>query len=420
MLGAVLFILVLSFLVIIHECGHFFAAKWAKVKVEEFGLGYPPLAVKLFTWKNTLFSLNWIPFGGFVRMEGEELEESIQQPDSNPKKNKTAEYPFYTRSAWQRLVVILAGVTVNFLFAFLAFSIYFTLNGIPALSDMVTIQSPEQVTSISIGTEDYSVANTEELQQYLDQFNQSQPRIGFIAPHSPAEEAQIPTNVKITQVQFEDEVTPITNSLEVVEFVNAHAGQKIKLSTTLPCTGITCPTETNTYDVYIRTDEELTNPSKEGKLGIHFDYSLMVHYPLWQMPFRGTWYGFQQALYMGIFILQSLGDIVYLAVAEAKVSPEVGGPIAIVDQANQAGLFERGALEVLYFMGMLSVNLAIINLLPIPALDGGRAVFILLEKVIGKRTLVKFEGYANYAGFVFLIGLMVLITARDLYNVFIS
>lgn len=421
MFSTFVFILVLSFLVLIHELGHFVAAKWAKVKVEEFGLGYPPRALTLFTWKGTIFSLNWIPFGGFVRMEGEELAAGDQNSVALSKKQKTEEQPFYTRTAWQRLVVILAGVTVNLVFAFLAFSFYFAIKGIPAfVSFPASIADREQIQAISVNDQKYTVTNQEELDSLLTEYQQSQPRIGFVMPQSPAAEENIPTNVKITQVATATDKQAVSANTDLIDFVQKHRGETVTLTTTLECQGISCPEATQDFNVYLRRDDEILDPAKEGPLGIGFDDSLMVFYPTWQMPLRGSSYGLQQSIGMSLFILQSLGDIVRIAATKGRVSAEVGGPVAIVRQASDVGLFNRGFLEILHFAGLLSVNLAIINLLPIPALDGGRAVFILLEKIVGKTRLAVVEGYANYAGFIFLIGLMVLITARDLYNLVVG
>lgn len=421
MVSVVAFILVLSFLVLIHELGHFVAAKWAKVKVEEFGLGYPPRAVALFKWKQTVFSLNWIPFGGFVKMEGEELGEHEKTTETRQTHTSAKSFPFYTRSAWQRLVVILAGVTVNLVFAFLAFSFYFMIQGVPAfLSYPDSVRERDQIRSLTINAQRYQVPDEAELNALLQEYEQSQPRIGFIMPQSPAAEQNMPTNVKIIQVARGEIVYPVASGHELIEFVNAYRGETITLTTTLACSGVSCPTETREYELYVRREDEIIDPTKEGPLGIGFDDTFMVYYSFWQMPLRGTLYGLQQSIGMSLYIMQSLADIVRLAATQGKVSAEVGGPVAIVSQANQVGLFTRGLLEVLYFSGMLSVNLAIINLLPIPALDGGRAVFIMLEKIVGKSRIAVVEGYANYAGFMFLIGLMILITVRDVYNLVVG
>src|SRR5258708_6019281 len=122
------FILMLSLLVIIHELGHFLTARFFKIKIEEFGIGYPPRARTLFTWKGIPFTLNWIPVGGFVKMEG---EDGSANEDNIQHKTKNSFGPFYTKPKWQRLIVILAGATVNFLFGVLAFSVIYSYVGIP-------------------------------------------------------------------------------------------------------------------------------------------------------------------------------------------------------------------------------------------------------------------------------------------------
>ncbi len=118
---------VLAFLVLIHELGHFLAAKWAGVRVKEFGLGYPPRAMTLFRWDETDFTLNWIPFGGFVQMDGED----VLDPDTYEEETSGEGEPFFERPWWQRLVVILAGATVNFIFGVVAFGIVYSIIGIP-------------------------------------------------------------------------------------------------------------------------------------------------------------------------------------------------------------------------------------------------------------------------------------------------
>src|SRR5260221_1182304 len=131
-LTIIAFVIMLSFLVIIHELGHFLTARLFKIKVEEFGLGYPPHARTLFTWKGIPFTLNWIPVGGFVRMEGEDGGESLtDHQKTHVSTDKTHYAPFYTKSRLERLIVILAGATVNFLFGVLAFTIIYSYIVIP-------------------------------------------------------------------------------------------------------------------------------------------------------------------------------------------------------------------------------------------------------------------------------------------------
>lgn len=377
LISITVFILILSFLVIIHELGHFLAAKWAKIHVEEFGLGYPPRALKLFTKWGTLFSLNWIPFGGFVRMEGEDGESSDEEsaePALSKKKRKGA--AFYEKSAAVRLVVILAGATVNFVFGIVAFAILFTIVGIPngAIIDSVAVDSP-------------------------------------------AAQAGINPDTAITGFRVEGQTTSVRSSAEIIGFIERHRGQTVDVITTGPCQENSCGEVQEIASAYVRTVEE--TPSDQGSLGVRFRSEYTKFYPWYEMPFRGAALGTVQALGLGWLILQALQDLVADMFTRGAVPQDIAGPIGIVDQANSSEIFTQGPLALLSFAGMLSINLAVMNVLPIPALDGGRALFIVLEKLIGKKAIQKVEAVANYGGFIFLIGLIVIISARDVFRIVI-
>ncbi|NCN82872.1 MAG: RIP metalloprotease [Candidatus Pacebacteria bacterium] len=361
----VLIILALSVLIIIHELGHFFAARWRGIKVEEFGLGYPPLAMKLFTWKGTVFSLNWIPFGGFVRMAGENdllLTTKKQSKDS-----------YYAASIPSRLIVLLAGVTCNFVFGALAFAIIFTRFGIP-----------QEITDA---------------------------RIGWVMPDSPAATVGLSEDSSIVALATAtEERIEISDSTTVITFIQEHRGQEVMLFTRGEC-DLTCSGPEQEYQVRPRTEAE--TPAGEGSLGIVFKTSTPVFYPTWQMPFRGIVYGTEQAIGMGGSILDALGGLVTTLVHEGKLEKDLSGPVGIVSQASKAGVFAQGFFVALSFVGMLSINLAIMNLLPIPPLDGGKAVLTALESIINKKVVQKIEFFLSYGGYAILLGLIVLITIRD-------
>lgn len=359
-------LLTLSFLVIIHELGHYLAALWAKVKVEEFGLGYPPLAKKLFTKWGTDFSLNWVPFGGFVRMAGEQLK-----PEDKPRKGDFA----YT-SKVKRMVIILAGVTINFIFGILAFTVIYSVDGIP-----VEISSA---------------------------------RIDEIAVDSPAETAGLPTNVDIVGLKIGDEFTPVSSVDDAVEFIQAHPGETVQVAVSGPCQGVSCAESISYYEVYLRTPEE--TPVEQGSLGVAFTGFVTERYPWYEMPFRSTVVGVRQSLAMSQAILVALGDMVS-GISQGEVPEEVAGPIGIVYQVDQMGIFKLGPMMILAFAGMLSINLAVINLLPIPPLDGGRAVLTIAEAIFGRSKTAKVEYYLNYTGYVLLIGLIILVTIKDIWQI---
>lgn len=370
----IIFILVLSFLVIIHELGHLLAAKWAKIKVEEFGVGYPPRALTLFKWGKVVFSLNWIPFGGFVKMIGEDGPES----EGNKKDDKDEEglASFYKKSRFQRLVVILAGVVVNFIFGIIAFSIIFGIKGIP-----IQIEGA---------------------------------RIGLVAPNSPAAIAEMEENTQIKSLSFEEETVEVSSIKDVIIFIDAHKGNEVIVTNTLACDDEVCPTETKKFIVKLRTDDE--TPADQGSLGVGFSDFIYKFYPWYEMPARSIWFGIQQAVFMVLMIIGALVGMIS-QIAGGSIPQDVAGPIGIVDQAASSGIFTEGLLSILNFAAMISINLAVMNLLPIPALDGGRALFIILEKFFGKKMINRIEGYANYGGMIVLLGLIVLITGADIFRI---
>lgn len=373
-MSALIFIVILSVLVIIHELGHYFVAKWNKVQVNEFGLGYPPRALKLFTWANTLFSLNWVPFGGFVKLEGEDgAEENAKE------KRQPGMFAFYERPALAKLAIILAGPLVNFLFGIVAFSVVFSVSGIPHSLD-------------------------------------GQPRIERIMPDTPAAKANIPTSVNILGFKAADGSVVTTKSIpEVQQYVAAHKGQTVTIQFSGPCQQDTCAESLGETELYLRKDEEI--PAGQGSMGIVFSDYYVVRYPWYLMPLYGSQYGITQALDMGWMMLQALGQMARDMVGGKGVSGDVAGPIGIVHQAQKSDILTSGWMMVLSFSGMISINLAVMNVLPIPALDGGRAFFIILGQFVGQKRIEKLENYANYSGFILLIGLIVLISLRDIARI---
>ncbi len=370
-MGIVLFIVILSFLVIIHELGHFFAAKFAKVKVDEFGLGYPPKAFKLFNWQKTEFTLNWIPFGGFVRMQG---EEGYKKGD-----NKTGQ--FYQATILQKLIIILAGATMNFLFGVLAFSIIFMKLGIPKLT--------------------------------------SDARIGVVVQDSPAFQAGLLPQTNIVALQVKDQARFVVTSVDalIIELAK-HKGETVNIFTTGICDNLKCDATEQQYQVYLRTDEEI--PDGQGSMGVVFDPVVYLHYSWWQMPFRALVNGFKQAGFISLQIVYAFRDIIVNVFVGKSMGDAVAGPVGIIHQAQKTGLFEQGFLTILSFAGMLSINLAVMNVIPFPPLDGGRALFIALGGVVRKKKkyLDKFEYYFNYAGYILLLSLIVLVTFRDIVRIF--
>jgi regulator of sigma E protease len=377
-----IFILVLSFLIIIHELGHLFTAIWSGVKVYEFGLGYPPRAATLFFWRGVRFSLNWIPFGGFVHMAGEDGDETAEEPSKDKKKsavvsnNGSAGGPLYTKSKAKRLLITFGGVLVNAVFGMLAFSIFFTLTGIPTLLPNV--------------------------------------RIASIAEGSPAQAAGIPANFEIQEIVHGGGTSKIETVEQVQAIVQKSAGTPITLSLKGPCELETCQEGAQTITVTPRKPEEI--PAGQGALGVRFlPVVVQRFYPWYEMPVRGTWVGLQQTFGMIQETFRALANI-GTQIQQGQVPEDVAGPVGIFSMAKETGILNESVLSVLYFAGVISISLAIMNALPIPALDGGRGVMIIMEMIVGRRRVSRVEPYINLSGYVFLLGLMVLITLKDVYT----
>jgi len=368
------FLLILSFLVFIHEFGHFLAARLVGVFVEEFGLGYPPLVRRLFSWKGTVFTLNALPFGGFVRLYGDESENlEAENPDSINElvvKHKVSEQSkFASKSIGKRLFILLAGISVNFLFGALAFAYIYSRIGIPTPTGKVEISE--------------------------------------VVENSPAKAAGFQLGDRIVAAQADPD-KEFTSSNQFIYFISQHQGETVEVV-------LEREAQQQIASVYIRTPEE-TGPN-EGAVGLLLSDNELKFYPWWQMPFRGMGVGFQEAFGLALLIVDALKQMLADLFLRGTVPKDVSGFVGIVDQAVQVEAVKQGFMSNLNTAALLSINLAIMNLLPIPALDGGRAVFVLAEPLLGKKRRARWEQKANTVGFVFLLGLIVLITLKDIVGI---
>lgn len=347
------FLIILSILIFAHEFGHFLAAKKAGIRVEEFGFGYPP---RVWSKKvgQTIYSLNLLPFGGFVKLLGEE------GPEEGEKEKKGA---FWTKSKRVRTAVIVSGVLANFLLAVVAFSIVYSAVGIP----------------------------TETLEVQV---------VG-IAPDSPAEEAGLKEEDIIVKVE-EEKIEEID---EFVEIVNQSKGKEITIQVER-----THNSQLTTHN-FLLTPRE-TPPEGEGALGVAISNIKMVHYPAWQMPFRGAVEGFREAFGWTVLVVGGLASMIYRLVTTGALPADVAGPVGILQLTS--GVAKSGILTVLQFLGVLSVNLAVINIFPFPALDGGRLLFVGFEAVTGRRAQATFERWVHTVGMIILLFLILLVTLNDI------
>jgi regulator of sigma E protease len=265
------------------------------------------------------------------------------------------------------MLVILAGATVNFAFGVVAFGAIYSQHGIPTDLNAVRIEG--------------------------------------VAAGSPAEVAAIPVGSLVTRLEVEGEQIEVKTGEDLINAVGTHRGETVSLTTDQGATS----------EVYVRKTEEV--PEGEGALGVTLTDFEMRFYPWWQMPFRGMWVGLKAAVSFGGLILESLGTMLKDLITLGQVPADVAGPVGIVYQAEKEGFLREGVWSQLNFAAILSINLAIINVLPFPALDGGRAFFLAVEMLLRKRIKPQIEQWVNSVGFLLLIGLIVLISARDVGRV---
>jgi len=341
------FLIVLSLLILVHELGHFIAARRAGVWVEEFGFGFPPriLAKKV---GETVYSINLLPLGGFVKLHGENKEEEIVD----------RERAFLFKGKLARTVIILAGVAMNFLLALLSFSLTYSFAGIPKETENV--------------------------------------RIIEIRAGSPAERYGLQVGDIVRKI---DGVLVKQNS-DLISYVDSKKGEEITL---------TVEREGRTLELRVVPRKE--TPEGEGALGVVISNIETYHPPLWQRPFVGIYYGFRESLFWGQVVFtgfyQVLRDL-FIGV----VPKDIAGPVGIFALTTHTAQF--GILAIINFIGVLSLNLAILNAVPFPALDGGRLLFVVLEAVIGKKISPKVEYLIHTVGIVILMLLVLAITARDI------
>jgi regulator of sigma E protease len=351
MLIILIVIIGLSLLILGHEAGHFFAAKLFGIKVNEFGFGFPPrIASKKIG--ETEYSLNWLPFGGFVKLAGERGEFAMVEPDGAMRAEETAkEQPdqshlLYLQPAWKKSVVMLAGVFMNFLLGWFFLSLTLMIGAPRALV------------------------------------------VSSAQPNSPAERAGIMAG---------DIIKDFTTTHGFINFVDARRGQEIRV------TVIRNNKELN-FDVVPR----VTTAPNEGAVGVLLAEAGQAR----EGFFAALWDGLKNALALVWLTAQALYELVRQLFFRAALLPGVVGPVGIVGIAEETG--KIGLVYLLQFLGVISLNLTVVNLIPFPALDGGRFFLTIIEKIKGSPLSFKIEAWVNGLGFAFLILLMVLLTVRDI------
>lgn len=337
-----------ALLILIHEAGHFFAAKSSGVRVEEFGIGFPPRL----TGKKigeTLYSVNAIPFGGFVRLYG---ESGLQVNGDAPDWKRS----FIAQSATRRVAIIAAGVIMNFLVGWLIFSAIFFLGAKHTLVvSEVALGSPAATSGLFPG----------------------------------------------------DRIVGYESSEEFVSFVNANRGKAIMLEISRGTDGAAALQ----FELIPRENP----PEGEGALGVAFHEVGVERKPF----FSAIGAGLTASGEVAWSVIKAFGNFIagWFTKEPTPTAPEAEflGPVGLVGFARQVA-----ALGPAYFfqlLAVISLNLSVLNVLPIPGLDGGRLLFIAIEKVRGRPVPYRNESIAHLIGFALLIFFMAFITIRDIARI---
>ncbi len=350
----IIFILVLSLLVFVHELGHFVMAKRMGMKVEEFGFGFPPRAWG-FKRAGTTYSVNWIPLGGFVKIKGESGEHATES-DS-----------FASKKAWQRFVVLISGVAMNLVLAAVLYWVGFMV-GLPSVID-------EQIPDNARVSEEAIV-------------------ILEVLPESPAARAGVVEGDEI--VSIDGRVFTRDNEARSYIAAQGQDGVEVVVSGT-----------DESYRTYTLTSEPLAQVGITG-VGLGFVTTGIVSYPFFQAIAQGVWTTGELTLR----IVQAFYGLIRELVVHQQLTVDLSGPVGIAVMTGEVAAM--GFIYLLQFTAVLSINLAIINILPFPALDGGRVLFLAIEKLRGRALNQRVEIAAHNLGFMLLMLLVVLVTYKDL------
>jgi regulator of sigma E protease len=346
-------------LVTLHELGHFLTAKKFGVKVEEFGIGYPP---RIFGKKfgETIYSLNLLPFGAFVRMPGETEESN----DPNG---------FSKKPIWQRMVIVLAGVISFWIMAAILFSIVIGMGAPTAISDEETANNPVV-------------------------------QIASVDKDSPAESAGLKVGDNIIEIKSSlagTEFVKIDKVKDLQSFINSNKGQELTLK---------IGRGSEFFEVSVLTREN--PPSGEGPLGVALLRVALKSYPWWQ----AGWRGILATLNMTWSIILGYWQAISNVFNGVPSGVEMTGPVGIVSLFSQVS--QLGINYFLQFVGMIAVYVAIFNILPIPSVDGGKFLFLIIEAVKRKPVSQKTEQKVTTVCFGLLLLLMAFVTIKDVIKLF--
>lgn len=361
-MNILIFIIILLVLVIAHEWGHFFTAKKFGIRVDEFGFGFPPRALILFKKGETTYTLNWLPIGGFVKIFGEDPNnENTNGPDANRS--------FVNKPKWQQAIVLSAGVLMNFIIG------WALVVGLYAFGTSIIFDDTLPA-------------------QYM---NNTHLVIAGVSKGTPADIANIQAGDIISKVSYADKSKTLDSYIigSFVNFVRNSNGALLEfdiIRDQVPMTiNVTPIRKTEHFMIGIA-------PALEGYIKLSFFDSIT------------------QGFHSSFFLVKETARGIVSLISGKESLDNVSGPVGMVSMIGEA--VKRGPQYVILFTALISMNLAVINLIPFPALDGGRLLFLLIEKIKGSRINAKFANTANMIGFAILILFMIVVTFKDIVKLF--
>ncbi|MFA6391376.1 MAG: RIP metalloprotease RseP [Patescibacteria group bacterium] len=344
-------VVVLGLIIFVHEAGHYFAAKKLGAAVEEFGFGFPPRIFGI-KKKGTIYSINWIPFGGFVKIKGE----------GGDFKNDADS--FSNLKIWKRAVILSSGVFMNFVLAFILLSVGFFI-GLPSV---VTDNLPK------------------------DRMSDEKIQVLSILDGSPAFEAGLEVGDNIITIDGKT----FENVDDLIEYTSPKLNDTVKIE-------YIRGSESKTSDIVLKDLDD----SGLGKMGAGLVETAIVSYPWYEAIYEGIKATFSVTWQIIVAFYELLKNLI----VKQTVPADISGPIGIAVMTSKVA--KMGFIYLLQFTALLSVNLMILNFLPFPALDGGRVFFLLIEKIRRKPISQKVESMIHTIGFFILIGLVLLVSIRD-------
>jgi len=359
-----IFTLIIAFisligLIILHELGHFILAKKFGVKVEEFGIFLPPRLIGKKIGE-TIYSLNLLPLGAFVKLYGEEDRE------------KREYWSFTQKPIWQRVLIVIGGVVSFWIISAILLSIVMGLGAPTAISD-------------------------EENENLID----PKVQIAAIAPGSPAEEAEIKPGDTIKQLIINNQQLTINKVKEVQELTEKYKGEEVTL---------TIQRGKEIFDV--RLVPRVSPPEGEGPMGVALVRTAIKSYPWYQAPIQGV----IATGNLTMAVIQGWGQALVNAIKGLPTGVQLMGPVGILGLFAQVG--QLGVNYFLQFIAMISIYIALFNILPIPALDGGKLLFLGIEKIRRKPVSQKIEQSITGIFFALLIALLIWVTIKDIARLF--